>query len=265
MENAIIYRYLDEEQFEDMLSNSSLFFTHRDKIPEYEEGKLPKNIEMQIRYWASQNHNAILQQQFHQFHSSYIMSSYNEENILAKELQQTQEFLDKSFFCCWHMSEQFNVNVMKGLGKSIAIKTSTNKLLKNLYKKGIVVQSGKIHYYTDLNEINALRRRNLLFSIPKTWENENEFRILLPLFKSAEIFHYEAYPKYRTARSDKEYAMYQNLLNRIIHTEDTHGVQVPFDLRIISEIQLPVNKLKQFENKLKETNLISKTITYVSK
>ena len=262
MENTIICRYLDDDQFDDMLSTSSLFFTHRDQIPEYEEGKLPDNIEMQIRYWSSQNHDAILKQQFSQFNSSCIISSYNEENILAKELQQTQEFLDKSFFSCWHISQKFNTEVMKGLGKSIAIKTSTNKLLKSFEKKGIMVQSGRIYYYTDLNEINALRRRNLLFSIPKIWQNENEFRILLPLYKSTEIFLYETYPEYRNKRRDKEYKMYKSLSENIINDEYSHGVLVPFDLRIISEIYLPTNKLEKFKKKLESTNLIKKTMTY---
>lgn len=262
MNNEIIFRYLDVAQFRDMVENLSLFFIHRDQISQYEEGKLPENIETQIRYWANRNHFAILQQQFQKFNSSYILSSYNEEAIVQDEIRKTLNFLDLSFFSCWHLSKNFNQDVMRGLGKSIGIKTSKNKLLNLLLKKGIIVQSGKIYYYENLNNINALKRINLLFAVPKIFEGENEFRILLSLFKSMEIYQYENFPENRTKKRQKEYLMYKKLLNNIVYNEDIHGVRVPFDLRIISEIYMTSEIANQFNDLLLKNNLIKKIRIY---
>nr|DAI24290.1 MAG TPA: hypothetical protein [Caudoviricetes sp.] len=262
MGNEIIFRYLDVGQFIDIVDNLSLFFIHRDQISQYEEGKLPDNIETQIRYWARINHFAILQHQFQQFASDCVLSTYDEENIIQDEIRKTLNFLNLSFFSCWHLSKNFDKNVMQGLGKSIGIKTSKKKLLNSLFKKGIIVQSGKIFYYEDLNRINALKRLNLLFAIPKIFENENEFRILLPLFKSHEIYQYENFPKNQTIRRTKEYLMYKCLLKNIVYDENTHGVRVPFDLRIISEIYMSTEIVNQLHDLLTKNNLLKKIKIY---
>lgn len=265
MSDIILWRYLTFEQLEDILDTSTLFFTHRDKIPEYEEGKIPDNSAEQYRDWSEQCYAGV-KNMYSLMGVKTIASTYNSENIVQGELKKTKDFINNTYFVCFRKDKNFSQTAKEHLNKHLAIKISYSKLSTYWKNIGLYTISSDIYYTQNRNNINALKRLNLLLNIPNSWEDEQEFRILLPLYESSETFlyknHLEDLKRSGISPQDdedkdlyiskKEYDLFRRLQSEIIEDENNHGVKVPFDTSIIEEIYIPIDKYDEYSKKYPE-------------
>lgn len=262
MSDIILWRYLTFEQLEDMLDTSTLFFTHRDKITEYEEGRLPDNIENQYKDWTEKCFRSIKMMNF-LMGVKTVVSTYKCEDIVQGEIEKTKLFVNNTYFVCFRKDTSFSLETMKNLNKHLAIKISFSKLSKYWEKIGVYNISSDIYYVQNRNNINALERLSLLLNVPSIWENEQEFRILLPLLETSEECMYKMHLAYLQKEgispenddekdlymSFKKYSMVQKLRSQVIEDENSYGVKVPFDTKIIDEIYVPEDQYYKYWQK----------------
>lgn len=266
MDDITLWRYLTFEQFEDMLETSTLFFTHRDALPDYyEEGRIPDNIESQYKEWA-EHCNTSIKIMLSLTGTETIASTYNLENITKGEKEKTKQFINNTYFVCFRKDKNFSQIIKNNLNKHLAIKISYSKL--SIYWKdiGVYTISSDIYYTKNKNNINALKRLNILLNVSSDWKDEKEFRILLPLYESDETYLYKLHLEDLKERgispendeeqasymSLKEYNMFRKLQSEIIKNEDCYGVKVPFDTNLIEEIYIPIDKYDKYSKKYPE-------------
>lgn len=265
MSDIILWRYLTFEQLEDILDTSTLFFTHRDQIPEYEEGKIPDNSAEQYREWAEQCYTGV--KIMHSLMGvETVASTYNLESIVQGEMKKTEDFINNTYFVCFRKDKFFSQTVKNALNKHLAIKISYSKLSTYWKNIGLYTISSDIYYTQNRNSINALKRLNLLLNVPNIWEDEQEFRILLPLNDDYKTYLYKVHLEDLEEKgilpeddddkdlymSKKEYDLFRRLQSEIIEDENNHGVKVPFDTSIIEEIYIPIDKYDEYSKKYPE-------------
>ena len=171
--STIIWRYMEFWKFEDMIKTKSLFFTKLSKLPDYDEGTIPKYdllIEEQVKQYLIKEYGG--------FENYKIITG----NPLPERQMNLKKLKDNSIVNCWHISSSESKEMWKlDKGKNVVIKSTIGNLKDSIDESRFPITLCKVDYI-DFSKQGIGKEwifNKHLSTKQQKFQHENEIRLLI--------------------------------------------------------------------------------------
>lgn len=263
MNDFYIWKYMDFYKFESLVVDKKMFFTFKNYFESASEGKrttktLSQKVEELFAIALSSlplspsDTSVIINDGTHSIEQLISSSSGNtlivsDQKIHAKaQLQAIEQNLNKIGISCWTMETEFSETLwskfVDSSSSGVAIKVKKNKLLSLFDENHIDYKAGAIKYLDFSTEsFSPWNEYNFLFHMEKRgYQDEKEFRVLIPMYKNHGMRAYEIMLKNlgeTRQRSPLDYEdLYETYKNNSIFQEFHNGRHSKF-LELSKQVQ----------------------------